>query len=239
MNAKTGEIIKTIHHPKTLARHNTNWTADGSKVFMAGTASPYISVADAKTHELVGVIGPFSQTAMRGLTSNGTGTLVFATMADFFGFEVGDVETGKVIHTVEMPNSGPGEPWEWQGKTFGHGTPSHNIAMTPDEKELWITDGANKALHIFDATVMPPTYKSSITGMLEDPSWITFDMDFKRAYTGTSEVIDVATKTIIHRLVDEYGRFVMSEKIIDIRWDNVKKVPIQAGSAYSLGKVVN
>jgi hypothetical protein len=238
LNAKTGALIKILHHPKTLQRHNTVWSQDGSRVFLAGTATPYVSVADPKTHELVGEIGPFAKEAMRGITTNGTGTLVFATMADFFGFEIGDVKTGKVIHHVEMPNSGPGQKWGWQGKAFGHGTPSHNIALTPDEKEIWITDGANRALHIFDATVMPPIYKASIAGMMDDPSWVMFDMEGKRAYIGTSEVIDVATKKIIHRLVDEYGRPVFSEKIVDMRWDNVKKVPLKAGNSYGVGRVV-
>jgi DNA-binding beta-propeller fold protein YncE len=238
LDAKTGALIKILANPDTVGRHNTNWTADGSKVFLAGTSTPFVSVADPKTNEVVGKIGPFGNPAMRGIATNGTGTLLFATVADFFGFEVADVKTGKVIHHVEMPNSGPGQKWAWQGKPLGHGTPSHNIAMTPDERELWITDGANRAVHIFDATVMPPVYKQSITGMMDDPSWIRFDMDGKRAYIATSEVVDVATKKVIFHLTDEYGRPVFSEKSVDVRWDNVKKVPLKAGMPYGLGRVV-
>jgi len=30
-----------------------------------------------------------------------------------------------------------------------HGCPSHGIALTPDEKQLWIADCANSAIHVF------------------------------------------------------------------------------------------
>jgi len=34
-----------------------------------------------------------------------------------------------------------------------HGCPSHGIGLTPDEKEIWVTDAHNRRLHLFDATV--------------------------------------------------------------------------------------
>ena len=43
-----------------------------------------------------------------------------------------------------------------------HGCPSHGIALTPDEKELWLADCANSAIHVFDSTVMPPKQLASI-----------------------------------------------------------------------------
>ena len=48
--------------------------------------------------------------------------------------------------------------------------------LTPDEKELWVTDGANNRIHVFDATVMPPKQVTAIK--LQDmPDWVTFSID--------------------------------------------------------------
>ena len=53
--------------------------------------------------------------------------------------------------------------------------------MTQDETEIWIADNANNYLRIFDATVMPPTLKTSVK-VRDEPGWITFGIDGKLAY---------------------------------------------------------
>ncbi len=68
---------------------------------------------------------------------------------ELLGFEVGDLVSGRKLHRVEVAGFK-------KGPTKRHGCPSHGIGLTPDEKELWLTDSFNTRLHIFDATVMPP-----------------------------------------------------------------------------------
>jgi len=78
--------------------------------------------------------------------------------------------TGKVLCRVEIPNYQP-------GTLKRHGCPSHGIALTPDEKELWVVDGA-------DATAMPPRYAASIK-LRDFPGWISFsDRDRVRSRQG-------------------------------------------------------
>ena len=55
-------------------------------------------------------------------------------MNALLGFEIGDLQTGKVLHRVEV------QGFE-KGAVKRHGCPSHGIGMTPDEKELWVCDG--------------------------------------------------------------------------------------------------
>ena len=64
--------------------------------------------------------------------------------------------------------------------------------MTPDEKEIWISDGHNQRVHYFDATAMPPKQLGSIP-LRDDPGWVTFSIDGRYAYPSSGEVIDVAT----------------------------------------------
>jgi hypothetical protein len=62
-----------------------------------------------------------------------------------------------------------------------HGIPSHGIAMTQDETEIWISDNGNRYARIFDATVLPPTLKTSIK-LRDEPGRVTFGIDRTLAY---------------------------------------------------------
>jgi len=113
-----------------------------------------------------------------------------------------------------------------------HGCPSHGIAMTPDEKELWVADCANSAIHVFDSTVMPPKQVTSIKAR-DCVGWISFSMDGRVAYSSTGEVIDVATRKIVAALEDEAGHAVQSEKLLDITVAGGKVV--RAGNQFGVG----
>jgi DNA-binding beta-propeller fold protein YncE len=222
VNAKTGDVITKV--VTKSGSHNTVYSLDGSRVYMAGLRSTSLSVADTKTHTVVQSVGPFSK-PIRPFTVNGRGTLVFVNVNDLPGFEIGDLRTGKVLHRVEFAGYKP-------GPLKRHGCPSHGIALTPDEKELWVVDGANNAVHIFDATVVPP--RPTITIPLRDfPGWISFSIDGRHAYSSTGEIIDATTKKIVALLTDETGRQVQSEKLLEVVIDGGKV--IRAGNQFGVG----
>ena len=124
-------------------------------------------VADAKKHELVNKVGPFAN-FVRPFTINGKETLVYVTVDSLLGFEVGDLVTGKKLAHVEV------EGWN-MGPVRRHGNPSHGIALTPDEKEIWLADGHNMRVHVFSAV---PPYQQLTTIPLQDmPGWINFSID--------------------------------------------------------------
>src|SRR5436305_1058468 len=195
VNAATGAVISTIETKS--GSHNTIYSADGAHVYLAGLKSPLLSVADTKTHAVTSTVGPF-ENSIRPFTVNGAGTLVFVNVNGLLGFEVGDLRTGKKLYHVEVQGYK-------QGKVKRHGCPSHGIALTPDEKELWIGDCANSAIHVFDATVMPPKQVSSIP-QRDCVGWVSFSLDGRFAYSSTGEVIDAKTKKVVAALQDETGR---------------------------------
>ncbi len=144
VDALTGDVIARIE-PKSGA-HNTIFGPDGKEVYLAGLKSPFLTVADTNwTHTAARTVGPFSA-AIRPFTINGRQTLVFVNVNERLGFEVGDLKTGKKLCQVDVAGY-------QKGPVKRHGCPSHGIGLTPDEKELWVVDGHNKAVHIFDATV--------------------------------------------------------------------------------------
>ena len=120
-----------------------------------------------------------------------------------------------------------------QGPIKRHGCPSHGVALTPDEKELWLADGANSRLHIFDATVMPPLKVASI-GVRDQPGWITFSLDGRYAYPSTGEVIDTKTRQVLTVLGDETTGTVQSEKVVEVVFQDGK--PIRNGDQFGIGR---
>ncbi len=223
VNALNGEIIKTLT-PNSGA-HNTIYSLDGKHAYLAGLKSPMLRVTDTTSHEIAREIGPFTK-PVRPFTINGSQSLVYVNVNELLGFEIGDLKTGKMLHRVEA-----------QGVTMGpvkrHGCPSHGIGLTPDEKEVWIADGHNEMLHIFNNTVMPPKQIKSLK-VREQPGWITFSLDGKHAWPSTGEIIDVKTKKTVALLTDEEKRMVMSEKIVEIHFVDGK--PVKTGDQFGLGR---
>jgi hypothetical protein len=146
------------------------------------------------------------------------------------GFEIGDLESGKKLHRVEVQGFQHAQP----GQIKRHGCPSHGIGLTPDEKEVWVVDAFNQKLHVFDNTVEPPKQKESLS-VREQPGWITFSLDGKLAWPSTGEVFDTATKKMVTALADENGREVHSEKMVEIQWRGGRVVA--TGDQFGVGRV--
>jgi len=221
VDALSGEVVARIEVGS--GAHNTVFGADGTEVYLAGLRSPLLSVADARTHEVVRTVGPFSQ-PIRPFTANGSQTLCFVNVNELLGFEIGDLKTGKMLQRVEVSG------YE-KGPVKRHGCPSHGIGLTPDESEIWVSDGANQCMHVFDATQMR---QIATLPLRDQPGWVTFSMDGKYAYPSSGEVFDVATKEIVATLEDETGRQVGSEKVVEIQFVDDK--PIIAGDQFGVGR---
>jgi len=223
-DAATGRQIGSIDKPGRP--HNTQFSDDGTRVyFEAEGDTRTMSVVDAASRSIVKEIGPFGN-MVRPFTFNGRQTLLFANINDFLGFEIADLKTGAIVAHVEVPGVTP-------GRSPTHGIPSHGIAMTQDETEIWIADNANNYLRVFDATKMPPTLKTSVKVRYE-PGWITFGIDGRLAYPSTGDVVDVRSKQIVATLQDENGANAESEKLLEIDFAGGK--PVAAGDQFGKGK---
>ncbi|MBM3845366.1 MAG: hypothetical protein FJ405_03650 [Verrucomicrobia bacterium] len=223
INALTGEVIKKLV-PNSGA-HNTIYALDGRRAFLAGLKSPLLRVTDTRTHEIVKEIGPFGS-AIRPFTVNQGSTLCFVNVNGLLGFEIGDLRTGHKLHRVEVSGFKPGVPKR-------HGCPSHGVGLTPDEKEVWVTDAVNRRMHIFDATSMPPRQVANVE-LRDEPGWITFRLDGRHAWPSTGDIIDAASRQIVARLTDETGAAVQSEKMVEIHF--LDGVPLRAGDQFGLGR---
>jgi DNA-binding beta-propeller fold protein YncE len=213
VNPRTGALITKVRSPLSPNAHNLNLSLDGKTAFMSPNGK-VMGIADTATHTLTKTI-TFPDN-IRVFVLNHDSSLIYSNTNNLLGFVIADVKSGQVIRKVEVQGFGWPENWNVTPRLrIPHGCPSHGIALTNDEKEIWLADGINNYIHIFDNTKTPPRQIESIktTG---GPYWITVGLDGKLAYVSSGDVIDMKTRKIVGTMKDEYGRQMHSEKLLDM-----------------------
>jgi DNA-binding beta-propeller fold protein YncE len=222
IDAASGSLVATI---ATVGwPRQAIFARDGSLVFLSAWESPVLSVVDTKTRAVVRDVGPFTSYVCP-FTINSRASQVLANIDGLVGFEVGDLQTGLILDrvVVEGYQMDVAEKFE---------CPSHGIGLTPDERELWVADGVDNRIHVFDSTTYPPVATTSVE-VRAQPRWITFGIDGRYAYPSSGDVIDRASKHVTATLEDERGAFVHSERMIEIQFAG--RDPIRAGDQISVG----
>ena len=223
VDAATGTLLATIEvmgWPRQAV-----FSPDGTHVYLSAWESRVLSVVDAKARKVAREVGPFTDYVCP-FTINGRASQVFTDVDGLVGFEVGDLQTGLVLDRVviEGYQMDLAEKFE---------CPSHGVGLTPDEEELWIADGVDNRLHVFDATTYPPVSSTTIE-VRAQPRWVTFGIDATYVYPSTGDVIDRRARKVVATLEDERGLFVHSERMLEIQFDG--RVPIQAGNQVAVGQ---
>ena len=221
INAQDGALKGKIQAPKSNFAHNMGLSADGKTVFMAPNGVT-MTVGDVPSMKALKTI-TFSD-HIRPFVINHDATRVYANVNNLLGFEIADVKTGEVIKRIEAP----AELWKakWADVTqhfYGHACPSHGIALTPDESELWVVDNINYGVLVYDNTGEWPVLKSSFP-TTASADWITIGIGGQYAYLSSGDVVDVKSKKIVAQMKDEYGKQMHSEKLLEISFSNGKLV---------------
>jgi DNA-binding beta-propeller fold protein YncE len=221
INAQDGALKGKIQAPKSNFAHNMALSADGNTVFMAPNGVT-MTVGDVPSMKAIRTI-TFSD-HVRPFVINHDATRVYANLNNLLGFEIADVKTGEVIKRIEAP----AEMWkpQWGDLNqhfFGHGCPSHGIALTPDESELWVVDNINYGVLVYDNTGEWPTLKMTFP-TTASADWITMGIDGQYAFLSSGDVVEVRTKKIVGQMKDEYGKPMHSEKLLEMRFANGKLV---------------
>lgn len=219
LRASDGRVVAKswVGAPQT---HNAVCSTDNSRVYLSSIKSNFLTVVNPWNNSRVQRVGPFTD-AIRPFAINGAGTLAIVNVNHHIGFEVGSMETGKMLYRVDVPGvSDNGSQWN----------PSHGVGMTPDEKEIWVADSQTKQMHIFDATPLPnraPQYKTSIRTGNRAPYWINFSLDGRFAYPSSGQVLSIDTKK-------QVGSFYAgSSKVLQIDFQGNDAV--RAGSRHGIG----
>jgi DNA-binding beta-propeller fold protein YncE len=232
INPKTGELITKVVSPQSPNAHNLNLSHDGRLAFMSPNGK-VMAIADTGTHKLVRTI-TFPDN-VRVFVLNRDSSLIYTNQNNLLGFLIVDANTGKILHKVEVQGFGWPDNWNVTPRPrIPHGCPSHGIALLDQEREVWLVDGLNNLVHVFDNTRMPPVEVSNFKTH-GGAYWITPSVDGKLAYLSSGDVVHVKTKEIVAQLKDEYGRVMHSEKLLDMVFHDGKLVQVSNQFANGFG----
>lgn len=221
IDAQSGSLKGKIQAPKSMFAHNMGLSADGKTVFMAPNGVT-MTVGDVPSMKAIKTI-TFSD-HVRPFVINHNATRVYANLNNLLGFEIADVTTGKVIRRIEAPADMWKPQWGDVNKRFyGHGCPSHGIAMTPDESEIWVVDNINYGVLVYDNTGEWPVMKMSFP-TTASADWITMGLDGQYAFLSSGDVVDVKAKRIVAQMKDEYGKPMHSEKYLEMAFSSGKLI---------------
>jgi YVTN family beta-propeller protein len=174
--------------------HNTLCSPDGKHMYLAPMGAPKkVTIADTKTHEIVGEI-PFSD-SVRPIALTTDEKRFFANVDGLIGLEVADVAKRKKIHRIaaELP--------EAQKKVASR---SHGLAIRPDQKEIWECDVEHHDVHVYDIRSDKPKQIATIP-IGTRIYWLTFDRDGKTCYVSARgadavAVVDTEKKEVTGRI---------------------------------------
>lgn len=208
--------------------HNTWCSRDGSKMYLAALGNENLYIADTKTHTIIKSVGPFEANSGEGWgwisnTINGPkGIRPFAVSADdrfcyvnmdgILGYEIGDIATGKRIGRVEVQGFKP--------IRGNHLTTSHGVNITPDQKEIWVSNDAGPYVHVFDCTATPHKQIADIK-LNRKNGWISFSIDGKYVFPSSGDIIDAKSKQVVAQVIE-------SEKVVEVWFEDGK--PVRAGT---------
>ena len=221
LDARTGDELGRIK--MHVGAHNTIASLDGDRVYLASAKYDRLAIIDPSTDRIIHWIGPF-RNSIRPFTINRDQTLAFVTVDFLSGFEVGSINTGAKLYTVEVKGF-PVAPDQWPTLPI---TQSHGIALTPDEQELWVADDVYDQLHVFDVSGLPDARPRQIADIAlgSSPKWINFTRDGHYAHISTGEIIDRRTRKVVASVQP-------SRQYVQIDW--AAGEPVRAYSRYGLG----
>jgi DNA-binding beta-propeller fold protein YncE len=99
INAATGDEIQ--HIPFVPGTHNLIIPPAGNRAYLTSLKHRMLALLDTNTNTIEREVGPFSA-GIRPIAVNRAQTLFFAAVDFLSGFQVADLATGKVIHTVQV-----------------------------------------------------------------------------------------------------------------------------------------
>jgi hypothetical protein len=217
LNAANGEMIKRI--TVNPAAHNSLVSLNGRFLYLG--SQTMLTIFDTRDEKVIRSIKDVGERGIFPYTVDSRNRFAYVCLGDHVGFDIVDLETGKVPHRV------------FAGKEhIAHRT--HGAALTPDERELWISDQVGKKLFIYDATKMPPEPKGDVELSQGGHGWVTFSLDGRYAYTHTPDVFDAKTKKLVATLKDESGVPVSGSKYFEVHFRDGKVV--EMGSEFGLGR---
>jgi DNA-binding beta-propeller fold protein YncE len=190
-------LVKKIPSPK--GPHDAYTSADGSRIYVGAQFGNAIAVIDPATQSLLHTI-PTSD-GVRPLEPTRDGRTIYTALSNLLGFVVVDAASRQVTRRVELGRLPEGVPQPYLD------TYTHALQLTPDERELWVTDCINDLVRVVRLADMREVAQIRVGHL---PHWFTLRPDGKVAflslwYSDAVAAIDVTSRRVITNLQFQRG----------------------------------
>jgi YVTN family beta-propeller protein len=167
--------------------HGTRLSPDGSRLYIGSMLLDMLTVIDLKTYQPVNRV-PF-QDAVRPFCFTKDEKTAFVQLSRLHGYQVADLETGKIVRQVALPPLLPDvELPKFYPNTFNHG-----LELSPDEKRLLAAGSVANYVCVYS---VPELALLATIPVGEDPNWIVFSKDGKYAYVSNRKSDDLSVISV-------------------------------------------
>jgi len=188
-------LVKKIPCPK--GPHDAYTSADGKRIYVGAQYGTDIIVIDPAEQKLLYTLK--TADGVRPLSLTRDGRTIYAALSNLLGFVVADAEKG-VTRRVELGTLPEGVPKPYLD-TF-----THALHLSPDERELWVTDCINDLVRIVRTSDMKEIAQVRVGHF---PHWFTMRPDGRVVfvslwYSDAVAAIDTSTRKVVANM--QFGR---------------------------------
>jgi YVTN family beta-propeller protein len=181
-------LVKKIPVPK--GPHDAYTSSDGTRIFVGAQYGNAVIVLDPIKQSLLYNLP--TADGVRPLAPTKDGRTIYAALSNLIGFVVVDSERG-VTRRVELGTLPDGLPRPYLD-TF-----THALHLSPDERELWVSDCINDLIRIVSLPDMKETAQIRVGHF---PHWFAMRPDGKVLfvslwYSDAVAAIDIASRTVL------------------------------------------
>jgi YVTN family beta-propeller protein len=170
--------------------HDAYTSADGKRIYVGAQFGNAITVIDPETQTVLHNIE--TADGVRPLEPAPDGRTIYVALSNLIGFVVVDAEQRKVVRTVKLDTFPTGVPQPYRD------TYTHALQLSPDGRELWVTDDVNDLLRVVRLSDMRQIAQIR-TGHF--PHWFAMRPDGRVLFTSLWFSDAVAAVDIVNRKV--------------------------------------
>jgi YVTN family beta-propeller protein len=131
-------LVKKL--PAPAGPHDAYTSADGSRIYVGAQFGNGIVVIDPATQSVLHTIP--TADGVRPLEPSADGRTIYVALSNLLGFVVVDPATRRVTRRIELGALPEGIPKPYRD------TWTHALQLSPDGRELWVTDDINDLLRV-------------------------------------------------------------------------------------------
>lgn len=179
VDTRTGTRIASI--PVGRTPHNAYAAPDRNWVYVTSMADEKVTVIDGASQTPIASIPVGGEPRPAAITTDNKS--MYVALTGLHGYVVVDIAQGKTTGRVELP---PAKVTDVS--TYGY-TPTHGIALRPDNRQFWVTNVFANAVEAFSE---PAHQQLGTVPVGQAPNWMTFGPDGRYVYVSNAGSNDVS-----------------------------------------------